>query len=138
RASLRTGTAMRPVIALRRDFEPCAKRAPRRCTCARIGCGSEPSEPHDDLAEDLPAFEAREAALELGERDLGVDHGAKAGRHLGEALADIAQRGPKRADDAVLLLEELHQVERGRRPRGRPAGDQTAAALEAQKRAVEG
>src|SRR5439155_26595239 len=102
------------------------------------GIGRRPSELHNDLAEHLPAFEPCEAALELGQRDLGIDHGRDAGRHLGEAFADVTHRGAERSDDAILLLEELHQVERGRSARGRPAGDEPAAALEAQERAIEG
>src|SRR5262245_28917072 len=92
----------------------------------------------DDFSEYLPALEPRQPALELGERDLGVDHRREPARHLGEALADISDGGAKRADDAVLLLKELHQVDCGRRPGGRSAGHQPPAALEAEQRAVEG
>src|SRR5258706_507521 len=78
------------------------------------------------------------AAQEAGERTLGVDHGQRPVRHLGEPLAVVAHRGAKRADDAVLLLEKLHQVDGRRWPRGRAASDQPSAALEAKERAVEG
>ncbi len=64
--------------------------------------------------------------------------GEHARRHLGEAVADVAHRGAERADDAVLLLEQLHQVELVDGARGRAAGDEPAAALEAEQRAVEG
>ena len=70
------------------------------------------SEHDDDLAENLPAFEPREAAFEIRERDLGVDHRRKARRHLGEALADVAYRCAERTDDAILLKIELEQVQR--------------------------
>src|ERR1700692_2701707 len=96
------------------------------------------SEPDDDLAEHLPALQPRQPALDLAERELPVDHRQHAAGHLGEAFADVAHRSAERADDTVLLLEELHQIERRRGSGGRPAGDQAAAALEAQERAVEG
>src|SRR5215475_6082697 len=92
----------------------------------------------DDLSEHLSAFEPRQSALEVGERNLGVDHRQQAVCHLGEALADVAHRGAERADNAVLLLKKLHQVDGRRWPRGRAAGDQPSAALEAKERAVEG
>src|SRR5229473_8107437 len=95
-------------------------------------------EVHDDLAEHLPGFEACEAALEVGKRDLGVNHRQQAAGHLGEYGADIFDRGAERAENLVLLLEQLHQIEGGRRPRGGPARDQPAAALERKQGAVEG
>src|SRR5262249_12944851 len=97
-----------------------------------------PSKRDDDLSEHLPAFEPRQSALEVGERNLGVDHRQQAVCHLGEALADIAHRGAERADNAVLLLKKLHQVDGRRWPRRRSASDQPSAALEAKERAVEG
>src|ERR1700686_4279581 len=57
----------------------------------------------DDLAKHLPAFEPGETLFEVGERHFGVDHRQQAGRHLGVAVADIAQRAAERAGDAVLL-----------------------------------
>src|SRR3954453_20181360 len=51
---------------------------------------------------------------------------------------DVAQGSAERTDDAVLLLKQLHQVERGRRPRGGAARDEPATALETQERAIEG
>src|SRR5713226_1704811 len=92
----------------------------------------------DDLSEHLPALEPCQPALEVGERNFGVDHRQKAVCHLGEALADVAHGSAERADDAILLLEKLHQVDGRRWSRGRAAGDQPPAALEAQERAVEG
>src|SRR5689334_12021265 len=74
-----------------------------------------------DLAEDLAARKAREALLEICERDFRVDHGLHAGRHLGEAVGDVADGRAERADDAVLLLEQLHQVDGRRRAGGRAA-----------------
>ena len=41
-------------------------------------------------------------------------------RHLGEAFADVAHRGAERADDAILLLEQLHQVDGGDGPEVEP------------------
>src|SRR4051812_18407730 len=67
------------------------------------------SERDDDLAEHLAALKACEAALELAERNLGIDHRQHAGRHLGQALANVAHGSAERADDAILLLKELHQ-----------------------------
>src|ERR1700674_1801884 len=93
---------------------------------------------HDHLAEHLAGFEALEAALEVGERDLGINHRGEAVRHLGERGRDVTHRGAERAENPVLLLEQLHEVEGGRRPRSGAAGDEPAAALERQERAREG
>src|ERR1700722_12513303 len=90
----------------------------------------------DDLAEDLPALQPREPALEVGEGDFGVDHRREPGSHLGQALADVADRGAERAEDAILLQIELEQVYRRRLARGRAAGHQPSAALEAEERTV--
>ena len=43
----------------------------------------------------------------------------------------------ERAEDLVLLLEQLHQIDRHGRAGGRAAGDEPSAALEAEQRAVE-
>src|ERR1700722_1386397 len=95
------------------------------------------SEQDDDLAEDLPAFEAGKTAIELGERDFRIDHRQKPRGHLVEAVADIAHRSAERSEDAILLQIELEKID-GRRLSGRrAAGDEPAAALEAQERAVE-
>src|SRR5205085_11801383 len=91
----------------------------------------------DDLAEHLAAFEARQAALKVGKRYFGIDYRRKPGRHLGEALMHIADRGAERAEDAVLLQIKLEQVDLRRLPGGRAAGDQPATALETQQRTVE-
>src|SRR3984885_10213560 len=92
---------------------------------------------NDDLTKNLSAFERVEAALEFGERHFGVDHRIHPRRHLGEALADIADRAAERAEDAVLLQIELEQVELDRLAGGRAAGHEPPAALEAEQRAVE-
>src|SRR5262249_43510498 len=92
------------------DFARTARRRPSMrqafiasaCFCSKV---------HDDLAEHLAALEPFEPALDVDERHLRVDHRREAARHLGEAVADVAQRGAERAEDLVLLLEELHQVE---------------------------
>src|SRR6185312_4769630 len=95
------------------------------------------SEIDDDLAEHLAALEALEPLLEIGERHFGVDDGVDAGRHLGQRVADVLDTAAERTEDLVLLLEQLHQVDgHGRAGRG-AAGDQPAAALEHQQRAVE-
>src|SRR5437868_1049782 len=103
------------------------------CPCAP----SWPLERHDDLAEHLAVFEPCKAALELGKRHFRVDHRRQARRHLGEALAHVADRGAERAEDAILLQIELEQVDLRRLPGGRAAGDQPPAALETKERAVE-
>src|SRR5580704_1519764 len=97
-----------------------------------------PSEMHDDFSEDLTALEPGEPAFEFVECDFGIDHRRQTTGHLGEALADVAHRRTERADDPVLLLEQLHQIEGGGWTRGGAAGDEAAAALERQQRAVEG
>src|ERR1700756_167078 len=93
------------------------------------------SEPHDDLAEHLPALQPFQPLLELRERKLGVDHGPETTCHLGERGANIAHRRAKRAEDPVLLLEKLHQVDGCRRARGRAAHDQPSASFEREQRA---
>ena len=92
---------------------------------------------HDDFAEDLPAFEPRQALLEIGQREFTVDDRRHAGRNLRQAVADIAHRGAERAENLILLLEQLHQIDGDARARGRAAGDQPPAALEAEQRGVE-
>jgi hypothetical protein len=96
-----------------------------------------PFETHDNLAEHLPTGEAGKALLEIGKCDLAIDHGAQAARHLAQAVANVAHRGAERADDAILLLEQLHEIDGRSRARGRAAGDEPSAALEAEQRAVE-
>ena len=66
-----------------------------------------------------------------------VDDRRHAGGDLGQAVADIAHRAAERAENLVLLLEQLHQIDGHGRSRGRAAGDQASAALEAEQRAVE-
>src|SRR5262245_9043956 len=72
----------------------------------------------DNLTEHLTAFHARQSALEVGERKLRIDLRQQTFCHLGETLADVAHGGAERANDAILLLEKLHQVERRRRSGG--------------------
>src|SRR6202030_4085095 len=113
----------------------------RRASEVAVDCAWRPlrfSEADDDLAEPLPALKPGQPALDLGQRESAGDHREHAAGHLGEPFADVAHRRAERADDAVLLLKELHQIERRRGSGGRPAGDQPTAALEAQERAVEG
>src|ERR1700736_6768107 len=87
------------------------RRARARGCCGMPMASVAVSEADDDLAEHLPALQPRQPALDLAERELAVDHRQQAAGHLGEALADFAYRGAERADDAVLLLKELHQIE---------------------------
>src|ERR1700722_14938136 len=111
-----------------------------RKSCARLRSAiSAPaaSEQDDDLAEDLPAFEPGKTAIELGERHFRIDHRQKTRRHLVEAVADIAHRSAERSEDAILLQIKLEQIDGRRLARRRAAGDEPAAALEAQERAVE-
>src|SRR5437763_14238793 len=90
------------------------------------------------LAEHLPAFEPCEPALEFRKRHLGIDHWKKAGCHFGKALADITERTAERSEDPILLQIKLEQIHCDRLSRGRSAGNQAAAALEAEQRAIEG
>src|SRR5499426_579256 len=131
-------TASRPSAASAAAFALRPARSAKRLDAVMGGARGRSSKGDDDLSKYLPAFEPLEPALEIGERNLGVDHRQQPASHLGQALADIAHGCAERADDAILLLEKLHQVDGRRRPRGRAAGDQPAAALEAKQRAVEG
>src|SRR5262249_24848770 len=92
----------------------------------------------DDLSEHLPAFDPRQPARDAGRATRGRDPGKRPVRLRGGLLGDFANQCANRADDAVLLLEQLHQVDGRRWPRGRAASDQPSAALEAEERAVEG
>src|SRR6201987_1343940 len=87
----------------------------------------------DYLAEYLAALEPSEPTLELGKRHFGIDHRKKARRHFGEAFADIAQRTAERSENAILLQIQLEQIHGDRLSRGRSAGDEAAAALEAKQ-----
>src|SRR5664280_364487 len=91
----------------------------------------------DDFAEHLPAFQPCQAGFKIRQRKLAVDDRGHAGRDLGQAVADVADRGAERAENLVLLLEQLHQVDGDIRPGGRAAGYQPAAALEAEQRGIE-
>src|SRR5436190_1706189 len=91
----------------------CGGSSTRRRSIWANSAPTRPSKTDDNLSKYLPTFEPRKAALELSQRHLGIDHRQQASRHFGEAFADVAHRGAERADDAILLLEELHQVDRG-------------------------
>src|SRR5262249_55872724 len=136
RVSLCRPTASRPAAASMSHFEPRANRLLKGWNCKAIR-RSAPSERDDDLAEHLPALKPRKAALEVGERDLSVDDRPHAPPLVATTLASFAGWRAEGADDAILLLEQLHQVERGRGARGRAAGDQPPAAPETQQRAIE-
>ena len=86
----------------------------------------------------LRASSLLEALGEVVERVDRIDHRREAARHLGERIGNVAHRASEGAEDAVLLLEQLHQVHGGGHARGRAAGDEAPAALEAQERAVPG
>src|SRR5262245_65775988 len=90
-------TATRPRTVLTAAFKPLAGRAPK-CPGA-VGIASIVSEGDDDLAEHLPAFQAREAAGEVGKLDLGIDDGPQSRLHLGQRVADVAHRRAERAAD---------------------------------------
>src|SRR6478736_5643660 len=90
------------------------------------------SEGDDDLAEDLAALDAGEALLEFGEGEHRIDHRLHAAGHLLQGLGDVLDATAEGTGNPVLLLEKLHQVDRRRGAGGRPAGDQPAAALEAE------
>src|SRR5580700_1804549 len=129
-----SAVAARPATTLASDL----KALPIRNRMCRLLLMAPASQAQDHFAEHLASFDPREAALEIGEFHLGVDHRQHAAGHLGEPVAYVAHRRAERADDPVLLLEQLHQVEGDGRPRGRTAGDEPAAALEGEQRAVEG
>src|SRR5262249_31742666 len=117
RISLRMATATKPTTGSRVFLKPrlrASARRVRRGFIWRSFWNVTTSERNDDLAEHLAALQSRQAALEVGERHLGVDHRPHAGGHLGKALADVAHGRSEGADDAILLLEQLHQVERRR------------------------
>src|SRR5690606_33580441 len=97
------------------------------------------SERHDDLAEDVALLHAPERAVDLLDRDLGVDH------RLHRALAELFQRGgevldpaAEAADQPELLLVELEELDLGHADGGRAAGDERAAALEREEAASPG
>src|SRR6185503_5651315 len=94
-------------------------------------------EADDDFSEDLAAFKPLKAALEVFEADFGVDHRQKAARHLRKAVADIAHRSAEGAEDFILLLEQLHQIELDDRTGGGAAGHEPSAFFQAEQRAVE-
>ena len=81
--------------------------------------------------------QARQSLLEIGKRQFGVDDGFDARCHFGESIGDIANACAERADDAVLLLKQLHEIEGRRRPGSRAAGHKAASAFHRQQRAVE-
>src|SRR5215212_256075 len=96
------------------------------------------SERHQNLAEHVAGLQPLQPLRVIAEREHRVDHRRDPGGHLVERLGDVAHRAAERAEDAVLLLEQLHQVDGGRHARGRAAGDEPTALLERQERAVPG
>src|SRR5215510_9342760 len=94
-------SAMRLRLVVRMTLSIPTASHPSAATAAALAGGAKPfdavmanarggsSERDDDLSEHLPAFESRQPALEIGERNLGIDHRREAARHLGEALADV-------------------------------------------------
>src|SRR6185437_10357344 len=94
-------------------------------------------EVYNDFAEHLPAFDPRQALLEIRQSKLGIDDRRHAGGDLGQAVADIAHRRAERAKYLILLLEQLHQINGNGRARGRAASNQASAALEAEQRGIE-
>src|SRR3569833_199725 len=66
------------------------------------------SEVDDDLAEHLPRLDAGKALLEVRQRELAVDDRGHARRHLRQTIADVLDAAAERAENLVLLLEQLH------------------------------
>ena len=64
-----------------------------------------------ELPEDVATFQPRETGTEVRQRINRVDHRPHAGGDTVQRAAKCVQRRTERADDAVLLLEELHQVD---------------------------
>src|SRR5262245_30948736 len=78
-----TASCPRAASAAALAFRPA--RSARRLEAVMDGARGRSSKGDDDLSEHLPAFESLEPALEIGERNLGVDHRQQAARHLGQA-----------------------------------------------------
>ena len=98
---------------------------------ARGGVRSDAAQSLDkDLPEHVAAFQPRETGTEILQRIHRVDHRPHAGCDALQRAPKCAQRRAERADDAVLLLEQLHQVDAAGRSRCRAAGHQPAAALQ--------
>src|SRR5581483_11181011 len=99
---------------------------------------SNPLKANDNLAEHVAAFELFEPFSEILELHLGIDHRLHALGDLFERFRDVADCETERAEDFILLLEKLHEVDlAGRAGRG-AAGDEPPAALHGEKRAFPG
>src|SRR5437660_1901723 len=121
----RSAICLRLVVRIARSMtaanDPSVASTPAlTCLCTRWAsvlergmraCGSS-SKRDENLSEHLTAFHPRQCALEVGERNLHIDYRQQTFCHLGETLADVAHGGAERTNDAILLLEKLHQVER--------------------------
>src|SRR5690606_36879457 len=105
----------------------------RRAASGTARAPAPSGDPQDDLAEYVAAFHAAQRDVDVVEDDLGVDHRPDdAGRHLEHGVLHVLDAAAERAEDLELLLEELHQVHRGRDAGGGAAGDEAAAALQRQ------
>src|SRR4249919_401240 len=92
---------------------------------------------HNDFAEYLAAFQARQAVLKICQFNFGIDDRGHPGSDFRQTIAYIAHRSAKRTKNLVLLLKQLHQVDRYCWACGRTAGHKTSAALQAEQGAVE-
>src|SRR6201999_4065558 len=79
----------------------------------------------ENLAEYVAAFQSCETCAEVVERIHRVDHWPHTGCDAIQRAAECTERRAERTDDAILLLEELHQVDAAGRSRCRAAGHQT-------------
>ena len=107
---------------------------PVRPRQSRIGA----SEIDDDLAEHLPAFQPREAAFEVGERHFGVDHRQSCPPAILARLSRMLRiEAPNEPKIRYCCWNSCIRLKVMVGPGGRAAGDQPAAALQHQQRAVE-
>src|SRR5262249_55742105 len=127
----RSAMCLRFVVRIARSMptanDPSAASMPDlTCVCTRwasileggMRACSGSSKRDDNLSEHLTAFHARQSALEVGKRNLRIDRRQQTFCHLSETLADVAHGSAERANDAILLLKKLHQIERRRRSGG--------------------
>src|SRR5580704_2346101 len=81
----------------------------------------------DQLPEHVAALQPRKAVAELLKRINRVDHRTYATGNAIQRASECTQRRAERADDAILLLEQLHQVYGAGRTRRGAARHQSSA-----------
>src|SRR5581483_166583 len=95
------------------------------------------SKRHNDFSEYLTILQARKATFEICKLDFGINDGGHSGGNFRKAVADISNRRAKRAENLVLLLKQLHQVDCRRRAGGGATCDETSTALQTEEGSVE-